>query len=458
MKKFSLNLIAIFTILLLMCACKNKQPTPPQPHGDRLPTQPLQSAIFNAGGCLEGNEIRANGKIILEDGKPPAGYEVHYLSSSNATPIVIAKDLAFNPDGSFQFKGKLPEGTPLNLNETGGNIFIVFGRGRASIYSGNCEGRDSIEDFDHSVFGENNDTTVRKDIDIICDEKGNMKWGDSPIKDVNDFKKQMTAELQRRKKLGIEFPALSFSYCSNINMDEMYKIFYDIGEEVKGKKVEKPAKPKGKTKNKQSKSKQAAPLQITQYESGTLKLKGKTVTLTNLRKELQAALLTYKVIPNKVPRVSVGTVGMGTRQEVETIIDESIAGAKWVRKKAALEAKNTATAKQATSQFPKYTKETVLFAKGKNSTTLTRTIPSLGSLDFNINAKKGQKMDFTIGYDFKDKDVEGFLTEPGLQDIALSTGPKSNNEFAVKRTGNHRLNVNNTTTKKITITLYLTVE
>jgi hypothetical protein len=49
-------------------------------------------------------------------------------------------------------------------------------------------------------------------------------------------------------------------------------------------------------------------------------------------------LLTYKVIPNKVPRVSVGTVGMGMRQEVETIIEESIGGAKWKRKKAALDA------------------------------------------------------------------------------------------------------------------------
>ena len=67
-------------------------------------------------------------------------------------------------------------------------------------------------------------------------------------------------------------------------------------------------------------------------------------------------------------------------------------------------------------------------------------------------------MDFTIGYDFDDSDIEGFLTEPGLQDIALSTGSKKPNEFVLTKTGNHRLTVNNTTAKKITITLYLGIE
>ena len=103
-------------------------------------------------------------------------------------------------------------------------------------------------------------------------------------------------------------------------------------------------------------------------------------------------------------------------------------------------------------------KETVRFAKGATSATLTRTLAASGSLDFVINAKKGQKMDFTIGYDFEDTDVEGFLTEPGSQDISLTTGPKAPNEFVVNRSGNHHLTLNNTTAKKITITLYLNIE
>jgi hypothetical protein len=103
-------------------------------------------------------------------------------------------------------------------------------------------------------------------------------------------------------------------------------------------------------------------------------------------------------------------------------------------------------------------KETVRFAKGANSAALTRSIPASGARDFNIWAKKGQTIEFTIGYDFDDSHVQGFLTEPGLQDIALTTGPKSPNTFKLERTGNHRLTVQNYAEKNITITLYLSIE
>lgn len=116
--------------------------------------------------------------------------------------------------------------------------------------------------------------------------------------------------------------------------------------------------------------------------------------------------------------------------------------------------KNNAPAKKAMGQK----KEIVRFAKGATSATLTRTIPASGSMDFIINAKKGQKMNFTIGYDFQDSDIEGFLTEPGMQDISLTAGPKKPYDFDIKSSGNHRLTVNNTTAKKTTITLYLSIE
>lgn len=103
-------------------------------------------------------------------------------------------------------------------------------------------------------------------------------------------------------------------------------------------------------------------------------------------------------------------------------------------------------------------KEKVRFAKGATSASLTRTLAASGSMDFIINAKKGQTLNFTIGYDFNDSDVEGFLTEPGLQDISLFADPKAPYAFSITRSGNHRLTVHNTTSKKITITLYLDIE
>lgn len=123
-----------------------------------------------------------------------------------------------------------------------------------------------------------------------------------------------------------------------------------------------------------------------------------------------------------------------------------------------LEYTNNPSSTSSTNSSDNSPSERVQFKKGESSAMLTREIPANGSIDFIINARKGQTMDFTIGYDFKDSDVEAFLTEPGLQDISLSSGPKAPNEFVIEITGDHRLTVNNMTQKKITITLYLDID
>lgn len=102
--------------------------------------------------------------------------------------------------------------------------------------------------------------------------------------------------------------------------------------------------------------------------------------------------------------------------------------------------------------------ERVQFGAGKTDGSWTRDIPAGGAIDFVIGAKKGQTMGYEIGYDFNDKDVEAFLTEPGSQDISQQAGPKERNEFAIAKSGDHHLRVTNTTNKKITITLYLDIE
>lgn len=128
---------------------------------------------------------------------------------------------------------------------------------------------------------------------------------------------------------------------------------------------------------------------------------------------------------------------------------------------------NTATApkkeeadatKKAEPTETKSAGERIQFAKGETSTSVTKDIPANGSVDFLINVKKGQKMGFTVGYDFKDSDVNYALYEPDTKNVTMSAGPKEPQEFEVKMNGDHRLAVNNTTNKKITITLYLDVE
>lgn len=100
----------------------------------------------------------------------------------------------------------------------------------------------------------------------------------------------------------------------------------------------------------------------------------------------------------------------------------------------------------------------VQFARGETSTSMTKDIPANNSVNFIIGMKKGQKMNFTVGYDFKDDDIYTALYEPNTKDVTLSSGPKEPQEFDVKMSGDHRLTVTNSTGKKVTITLYLDIE
>lgn len=94
--------------------------------------------------------------------------------------------------------------------------------------------------------------------------------------------------------------------------------------------------------------------------------------------------------------------------------------------------------------------ERIEFAAGKTLTNLTRSIPANGSIDFVVNARSGQRMQYSVIYDDgADSDIEIFLTEPGLQDISNTSPANENNEFIIKKTGDHRITVNNTTGKSV---------
>lgn len=135
------NLFRICVLALLLSACGNA----PQSSNETSTTNPEGAAAESndyigttAGGCLEGNEVRAGGNV---GGAASKRFEIHYLGSSDAKPVVVAKDLTFDANGNFEFKGKLPDGLATNLFETGGDIRVVFDGGESfvSIYSGDCE-------------------------------------------------------------------------------------------------------------------------------------------------------------------------------------------------------------------------------------------------------------------------------------------------------------------------------
>lgn len=103
--------------------------------------------------------------------------------------------------------------------------------------------------------------------------------------------------------------------------------------------------------------------------------------------------------------------------------------------------------------------ERIQFAAGKTDTSLTRTIPANGSLDFVFNAQSGQRLQFSVMYENgSDTDIEIFLTEPGMQDISQSSAANENTEFIIKKTGDHRITVNNTLDKPVTATLGVSIK
>ncbi len=127
---------------------------------------------------------------------------------------------------------------------------------------------------------------------------------------------------------------------------------------------------------------------------------------------------------------------------------------------AAAPKKEAETAKKSDSESSPVKPSTtrVQFGKGETSTNVTKDIPANGIIDFVFNVKKGQTVEYTVGYDFNESDLQIYMGEPGDQDTSIPSAPKAPKTFVVKKSGDHRLEVTNTTKKKVTITLYMDIE
>ncbi len=102
--------------------------------------------------------------------------------------------------------------------------------------------------------------------------------------------------------------------------------------------------------------------------------------------------------------------------------------------------------------------ERIEFARGETSGSVTKEIPANGAISFVFNVKKGQKISYTVDYDDKESDLKVYLGEPGDQDSSIPSRAKNPKTFVVKKSGDHRLDVSNTTNTKVLITLFLDVE
>lgn len=200
------------------------------------------------------------------------------------------------------------------------------------------------------------------------------------------------------------------------------------------------------TKSKQTKSKSSTKkvpsLEVVVYQSGKITFKGREVAFDDLKKEVQRVASTFKNIPDKIPMKTVGEVGMGTRQEVETRISEGIAAAKWVRKKAKL-----ATQDGNDNQSP----ERIDFVKEKsNSLVWEQKVAANGTKVFVFAAKKGQKLSLS----FIDDTNQGSM-DLGKVSIEPNTDPYN---ATIEVTKDYRLSVSNNSDKATSFRIFISLD
>lgn len=201
-------------------------------------------------------------------------------------------------------------------------------------------------------------TTEKLPLLVDCSEKGEISLAGILVKDLDELKTMLRASLDNLKRLGFKTtPEIQTSGCLMGMQGAVRDVYEEVKNEKKGgkttvekgseptstdkaKAVEKPAtKPAPPTKTTSTKPEKTAYPSITLSEKGDMTLNGKKLgTFDDLRKQLQASLLTYDIIPDDVPIQTAGTTGMGTRAEMRTEIADAIKGAKWLRKKAAIAA------------------------------------------------------------------------------------------------------------------------
>ncbi|HOY08216.1 MAG TPA: RsiV family protein [Saprospiraceae bacterium] len=194
---------------------------------------------------------------------------------------------------------------------------------------------------------------------VDCSEKGAMQFAGRPVKNYDELMSILRPLLAGMLKKGIKaenLPGITTQGCMSGNSSTISDYYDEMKDKLTGKA--KPADlgstaPKTTTPKIVLAAKSVPVAKPARVPTVTLKQNGsmfvnntEVADLDGLRKVLQAALLKESVIPDKLALKTVGQTGMGMRGEMNTIIAESIAGAKWVRKKNALAALNTAVGKK----------------------------------------------------------------------------------------------------------------
>ena len=194
---------------------------------------------------------------------------------------------------------------------------------------------------------------------VECSENGKLQFAGRPMKSYEELMATLRPLLAGMIKDGCkpeDLPGIQTAGCMMGNSSTIRDYYDEMKAKLTGK-VKAGETGNAGRKNTSGKNghsaRPALAVQSARIPAVTLKQNGDMFVdgreagdLDELRKVLQETLLKGTVIPDKIPLKTVGETGMGMRAEVNTVIAESIAGAKWVRKKSALAKLNTSVGKK----------------------------------------------------------------------------------------------------------------
>lgn len=167
-------------------------------------------------------------------------------------------------------------------------------------------------------------------LSLVVNQKGVITLAGKTVP-LEDLKKELQNTLVKQAVVPKDVP---IKYIGEVGMGMRAEVGTEVAGAIAGAKWLK----KSKTAIPVSYStKSPVSIALTVTEDGSMTLAGKNIAFPNLKKEVQKTMLKQAVIPNELNINFVGTIGMGMRGEVRTEVSEAIAGAKWLRKKAALE-------------------------------------------------------------------------------------------------------------------------
>jgi hypothetical protein len=115
------------------------------------------------------------------------------------------------------------------------------------------------------------------------------------------------------------------------------------------------------------------------------------------------------------------------------------------------------------ASMPESLVESVRFGAGKSDAQVKRSIGANGSIEFTFNARKGQRLTYSINYDINSKglnreDLRVEFKEPGSGEYADSGFADEPNEHTIKTGGSHRIKVTNTTGRKLSFEFGIAID